>query len=204
MSTNAPQPVIPAAPQPPPRKRHTLRNVLVASGIGVVALIAIVATVSPSPKPAGSPAGSPATSPAVSVVIDPNGQQCTAYTPGSTYCPGDAPSPAAPQYTAAQQQAIDAATGYLSDGQGFSYNSLIQQLTSQYGNGFTQADATFAVTTLNPDWNAQAAAAAKGYMSDGQGFSCSSLLDQLTSQYGNGFTHAQAEYGVSSVGLGTC
>lgn len=45
---------------------------------------------------------------------------------------------------------------------------------------------------------------AKGYMTDGQGFSCSSLLQQLDSQAGENFTYAQAEYGVHSVGLGSC
>ena len=36
---------------------------------------------------------------------------------------------------------------------------------------------------------------------DGQGFSKSGLLNQLTSSYGEGFTEAQAEYAVSKVGL---
>jgi hypothetical protein len=98
-------------------------------------------------------------------------------------------------------QAVDAAGSYLSEGSGFSQSGLIQQLTSQSGNGFSTAQATYAVNSLNPNWDAQAAIAAKGYVSDGSGFSRSSLIQQLTSQYGNGFTEAQAEYGASAAGL---
>jgi hypothetical protein len=112
--------------------------------------------------------------------------------------------PAPPQYTVSQQQAITAAQNYLSDGSGFSEAGLIQQLTSSYGNGFSQADAEFAVNHVQVDWNQQAATAANGYVSSGEGFSCSSLLQQLTSPYGNQFTQPQAEFGVQSVGLGTC
>jgi hypothetical protein len=99
------------------------------------------------------------------------------------------------------QQAVDAAQGYLSDGQGFSEQGLLQQLTSSAGNGFTQSQAEFAIQHLSPDWDQQAVDAAKSYMSDGQGFSRSSLIQQLTSSYGSGFTEAQAEYAASQVGL---
>ena len=85
-------------------------------------------------------------------------------------------------------------------GSGFSEESLMQQLTSSAGDGFTQADAEFAIKNLNPNWDAQAVDSAKGYMQMG-GFSASSLTQQLTSDAGDGFTQAQAEYGVSKVGL---
>lgn len=114
--------------------------------------------------------------------------------------PPPAPStPAPPAMTASQQQAVQAAQGYLSDGAGFSAESLDQQLTSSAGNGFSQADAQFAINYLNPNWDAQALDAAQGYMSDGEGFSASSLTQQLTSTYGNGFTNAQATYAVNKV-----
>lgn len=101
--------------------------------------------------------------------------------------------------TTAQQQAVDAATGYLAMG-GFSQRSLIDQLTSSAGNGFAKADAVFAIKYLHPDWNAQAVMAAKGYMSMG-GFSRSSLIEQLSSKAGNGFSHAQAAFAATAVGL---
>jgi Host cell surface-exposed lipoprotein len=85
--------------------------------------------------------------------------------------------------------------------QGFSRAGLIKQLTSPYGNKFTQADATWAADHAGANWDDQAVTAAKGYMADGQGFSREGLIQQLTSPYGNQFTHAQAEYAASKVGL---
>ena len=43
--------------------------------------------------------------------------------------------------------------------------------------------------------------AAKSYLSLGTGFSHDSLIQQLTSVDGDGFTLAQAEYAVAKVGL---
>ena len=101
--------------------------------------------------------------------------------------------------TVAQQQAVDAAGGYLGDGQGFSEQGLIQQLTTTAGEGFTEAQAEYAINNLHPDWDAQAVDSAKGYLGDGEGFSRSGLIQQLTSSYGAGFTEAQAEYAVNKV-----
>jgi hypothetical protein len=103
--------------------------------------------------------------------------------------------------TAAQAQAVQAAQGYLALGSGFSYESLLTQLTSTYGSGFSAADATFAINYLKPDWNQQAVEAAKGYLALGTGFSRDSLIQQLTSSYGDGFTQSQADYAVTQVGL---
>jgi Host cell surface-exposed lipoprotein len=96
---------------------------------------------------------------------------------------------------------VDAAQSYLALGTGFSYESLFKQLTSSYGSGFSAADATFAINYLHPDWDAQAVEAAKGYMALGTGFSRDSLIQQLTSSYGSGFTYSQAEYAATQVGL---
>lgn len=118
--------------------------------------------------------------------------------------PAPAPAskaPAAPAISASQQQALDSAKSYLSDGQGFSRDGLIKQLSSAYGEKFSTADATWAVDHSGADWKAQAVLSAKSYMADGQGFSRSGLIDQLTSQYGEGFTYAQASYAATTVGL---
>jgi host cell surface-exposed lipoprotein len=42
-------------------------------------------------------------------------------------------------------QAVESAKGYLNDGQGFSRWDLLNQLTSSYGEKFTQAQAEYAV-----------------------------------------------------------
>ena len=100
----------------------------------------------------------------------------------------------------AEQQAVESAQSYLNLGSGFSAESLLNQLTSSAGSGFTNANAEFAINYLKPDWDAQAVEAAKGYLNLG-GFSHDSLIQQLTSNYGDGFTLAQAEYAVAKVGL---
>lgn len=111
-----------------------------------------------------------------------------------------AAKPAAPSGTVGQLQAAAAAKGYLDSGLGFSAASLLQQLTSSAGNGFAQADAQWAIDHSGADWNAQASAAAKGYLDSGMGFSEASLTGQLTSSAGNQFTPEQAQYAVARAG----
>jgi hypothetical protein len=114
--------------------------------------------------------------------------------------PSKPATPAGPALTVAQLQAVLAAKSYLSIGTGFSYQGLIDQLSSAYGNGFSVADATVAVNSLAADYNAQAVLAAKSYLAMG-GFSHSSLVQQLTSPAGNKFTPEQGEYAATQVGL---
>jgi len=101
--------------------------------------------------------------------------------------------------TASQQQAVDAAQDYLSEGQGFSEQGLLDQLTSSDGNGFSKSDAEFAISDLHPNWDQQAVDSAQSYLNEGQGFSEQGLLQQLTSSAGAGFTDAQAEYAINSL-----
>lgn len=95
--------------------------------------------------------------------------------------------------TGPQKNAVRSAKQYLSI-QGFSRSGLIQQLSSDYGEGYNVADARVAVDSLNVDWNRQAVRSAKQYLSI-QGFSCKRLIDQLSSSAGDGYTHSQANYG---------
>ncbi|MBD2123313.1 Ltp family lipoprotein [Trichocoleus sp. FACHB-262] len=95
--------------------------------------------------------------------------------------------------TGPQKNAVRSAKQYLSI-QGFSRSRLIQQLSSDYGDGYDVADATVAVDSLNIDWNKQAARSAKQYLSI-QSFSCKGLTNQLSSSAGDGYTESQANYG---------
>ena len=104
-------------------------------------------------------------------------------------------SSAAQASTIGQREALGAAKDYLSTG-AFSRAGLISQLTSSYGEGFSRADAVWAVNHANANWNAEAVQAAKDYLSTGH-FSRAGLIQQLESSYSDHFTHAQAVYGVS-------
>jgi len=101
--------------------------------------------------------------------------------------------------TAGQENAIASAEDYL-DTMAFSRKGLIEQLSSEYGSGFSKADAKFAVNHIDVNWNVQAARAAKEYL-ETMPFSRSALIEQLESEYGSGFTHAQAVFGVNQTGL---
>jgi hypothetical protein len=204
----------PDSPLPDTRpwpRRHPWLAGLISLAIFIVAMSVLGSLGS---HKTASTAAAPRTSTSAPVqavtATDPNGLACAQLDPAG-YCPGDDPAaavttqapqaPAAPAITTSQQQALTSAQGYLSDGQGFSRTGLIGQLTSAYGEGFNQADATWAVDHSGANWNDQAVISAKGYMSDGQGFSRGGLIDQLTSAYGEQFTYAQATYAAGQVGL---
>lgn len=97
-----------------------------------------------------------------------------------------------------QKNAVRSAKQYLSM-QGFSRDGLIQQLSSDFGDGYKAADATIAVDSLSIDWNEQAVRSAKQYLSM-QGFSCKGLIEQLSSSAGEQYTVSQATYGAQKAG----
>lgn len=93
-----------------------------------------------------------------------------------------AASAQADSLTGPQKNAVRSAQQYISI-QGFSRMGLIEQLSSDYGDGYSVSDATAAVDSMNIDWNKQAVNSAKQYLSI-QGFSCGGLIEQLSSSAG--------------------
>jgi hypothetical protein len=168
--------------------------------IGLAVIIGIIGAVgshSSSNTTAASAAASSSIPVSTSTAV-PAGTMSAPAAPASSAPAAPASSaPAGPSMTTAQQQAVDAAEGYLSLGQGFSEQGLLSQLTSSAGNGLSKSDTEFAINYLHPNWDQQAVDAAKGYLSLGQGFSEQGLLSQLTSSAGSGFTQAQAEYAIN-------
>ena len=182
----------PQAPKRQKRKSWPARHKVLTGLVGFGALIVIIAAASASNKPS-------TTASDTSVAGNSTSPSVAASSAAASSAASTAAAPAGPSMTGEQQQAVDAAQGYLSEGQGFSEQGLLGQLTSSAGSGFTAAQAESAINNLHPDWDAQAVDAAKSYLGEGQGFSRSSLLQQLTSSYGSGFTEAQAEYAVNKV-----
>lgn len=103
-----------------------------------------------------------------------------------------------PGLTGPQRNAVRSATQYLSM-TGFSRDGLINQLSSDYGEGYAVADATVAVDSLDVDWNENAVKSARQYLSM-SGFSCNGLIEQLSSSYGDKYTKSQATYGANNAG----
>lgn len=135
------------------------------------------------PPPAASPK-TPEAAPSVSESVPPAAE-----------AQEDAPAGA----TVSQAQALRTAKQYLAF-QAFSYQGLIDQLSSEYGNQFSVEDATYAADNVGADWNEQAARAAEQYL-QAQGFSRDGMIQQLSSEYGSKFTREQAEYGATQAGL---
>lgn len=100
--------------------------------------------------------------------------------------------------TAPQRNARRNAESYLAM-TGFSRQGLIDQLSSDSGNGYAVADATAAVDSLDVNWKAQAARSAQSYLNM-TGFSCQGLVEQLSSSSGSQYTQEEARYGAQQAG----
>ena len=120
-------------------------------------------------------------------------EESVASEPSESPEPTTAPEIAEPEFTVSQENAIETANDYL-DFTAFSEPGLIDQLKFE---GFSTADARFAVNHIRVNWNEQAARSAKDYLDYGS-FSRQGLIDQLEFE---GFTTQQAIYGVNSTGL---
>jgi hypothetical protein len=97
----------------------------------------------------------------------------------------------------ANRRALESAEGYLAMS-GFSKSGLYEQLSSSAGEGFTQAEARYAVDHVGADWNKEAVQSARSYL-DMSPMSRADLIDQLSSSAGEGFTYEQALYAVNKV-----
>lgn len=100
--------------------------------------------------------------------------------------------------TPPQNNAVRSAINYLNMS-GFSRAGLIQQLSSDAGDGYSVSDATIAVDSLTVDWNENAVRSAKQYL-EMSGFSCKGLIQQLSSSAGDKYTISQATYGARQAG----
>lgn len=100
--------------------------------------------------------------------------------------------------TGPQNNAARSAKQYLGM-TGFSRDGLIDQLSSDAGDGYDVSDATLAVDSLNVDWSQQAARSAEQYLSM-TGFSCKGLVEQLSSSAGSKYTASEAAYGAKQAG----
>lgn len=178
----------PTPPAPKPRKRG--RRWLIGIGVVLAALVGL-AQLTPNDDSADDFG-----TPLPNVVTTPSDAAPTSTAPSAK---PSAPATTAPSMTKSQEQAIGAAKQYLSF-KAFSRTGLIRQLSSDAGDGYPVADATYAVDHITVNWNDQAAKAAEEYLKI-MHFSRQGLIEQLESDAGDGFTHRQAVYGVSKAGL---
>jgi hypothetical protein len=150
--------------------------------LGIILLI-ILSNIA---KGSGSQTADPAPSGNTMVTEDPT------YEPDPEPVVTQEPDPVGPVETMSQSNAVSTAEDYLNSS-AFSRSGLIDQLKYE---GFSTADATYAVDNITVDWNEQAAQTAQDYL-DSSSFSRSGLYDQLIYE---GFTDSQANYGLAAVG----
>lgn len=79
-----------------------------------------------------------------------------------------------------------------------SKRGLYDQLTSEYGEGFTAEEAQYAIDNVNADWKANALEKAKSYQTN-LNMSKSSIYQQLISEYGEKFTTEEAQYAIDNL-----
>lgn len=129
----------------------------------------------------------PSSDPVVTATASPTPEE----TPEATPTPEETPVEE-PAITAEQASAREVAVNYL-DYSSFSRKGLINQLKFE---GFSKADSTFAVDSLNINWNNEAARKAQEYLNF-KSFSRAGLISQLVFE---GFSKSQATYGAKKVG----
>jgi hypothetical protein len=144
-------------------------------------LLAVAATAGCTTTGSTAPESSPADEPVLQ--IDESVEE-----PASSSTPGES-AEQFPGETVSQQNAREKALDYL-DLLSFSRSGLVSQLEFE---GFSNADAVYAVDVLKVDWNEQAAKKGAEYLKT-TSFSRQGLVEQLIYE---GFTPEQAEYGVS-------
>jgi hypothetical protein len=187
-----------------PKKKHKVRNVLLVIGAGFVVMVGgCTAIVAGSGTDAARQAGDPLPN-VVKTTAAPKPAATKPAAPATTEAPApttepETTEPEVPSMTNSQEQAVGSAESYLSF-TAFSRKGLIRQLSSSAGEGFSVADATYAVDHIKVNWNEQAAKSAQSYLKMTH-FSRKGLIRQLESSAGEGFTHAQAVYGVTKAGL---
>ena len=73
--------------------------------------------------------------------------------------------------------------------------AIYEQLTSEYGEGFSEDAANYAVENLKADYKNNALEKAKTYQ-DSMAMSKNAIYDQLISEYGEQFTEEEAQYAI--------
>lgn len=85
-----------------------------------------------------------------------------------------------------------------SDMMNMSKAGIYDQLTSEYGEKFSQEAAQYAIDNVKADWKENALKKAKTYQ-DTMSMSPSAVYDQLVSEYGEKFTAEEAQYAVDNL-----
>lgn len=79
-----------------------------------------------------------------------------------------------------------------------SKQGIYDQLTSEYGEQFSEEAAQYAIDNIKADWKENALKKAEDYQ-ETMSMSPSAIHDQLTSEYGEQFTEEEADYAIENL-----
>lgn len=99
--------------------------------------------------------------------------------------------------TQEEKNALAKAEDY-SDTMHMSKQGIYDQLTSEYGEGFTAEAAQYAIDNLQADYNLNALETGKSYQQN-MNMSKQAVYEQLTSEYGEKFTPEEAQYAIDNL-----
>ena len=156
--------------------------------IGIVCIVSFIATGALAPKPDTSSSTNTTTTSTASQSVKPTEQK----KPKTLQQQGLEDKNA----TISQRNALKKAILYA-ETMHMSKAKVYEQLTSEYGEKFPEADAQWAIEYLsNIDWNKQALLKAQSYQQQ-MAMSLDSIREQLVSEAGEQFTPEEAEYAIS-------
>ena len=138
--------------------------------------------------------GNPIANSVIDAATEPRPQTTAARTTAPLAVKPSASIPTAKRLSAEQENAVRSAQDYLSYG-AFSRKGLINQLSSDAGDGYSLEASTYAVDLLDIDYNEQAVKSAREYLEHGA-FSRKGLINQLSSDAGDGYSLEASTYAV--------
>lgn len=97
------------------------------------------------------------------------------------------------EYKSALKKAIS-----YSDSMNMSKKAIYDQLTSEYGEKFTEEAAQYAIENMEADWKGNALKKARSYQEE-MDMSPAAIYDQLISEYGERFTEEEAQYAIDNL-----
>ena len=95
------------------------------------------------------------------------------------------------------QNALAKAESY-SETMHMSKQAVYDQLTSEYGEQFSEEAAQYAIDNIKANWKANALEKAKDYQ-ETMHMSKNAIYDQLISEYGEKFTKEEAQYAIDNL-----
>lgn len=194
---SSPQPPLAAAKKKPWYTRWWVIAIVALVAIGII--VNLVGgdeeTAAPAPTAAVTPVDDVTTAPAETEAGTPD--EAVEPTPEATAEEVDADMGGDDDVSSEFRAALTSAENYLSF-MSFCEAGLFDQLTSEYGDGFPEDAAQYAVDNVEVDWDEQALQLAIQYR-ETMSMSDNAIWDQLTSDYGERCTDEQADYAIANL-----